>query len=631
MNINPIRIRSIIGWFVTSLILTNCNLSNEEKENSMSTPDPHSFSQPQQSVITHLDWKANIDFDKKTINGEAKYRIKSSKSASYIILDTKNLSIESVTNGNNESLEFQIGEKVESLGSPLKIAITPQTRELNIKYQTSPNAEALQWLKPSQTAGKENPFLFTQSQAILARSWIPVQDSPGIRFTYGADVKVPSHLLALMSADNPTKLRSDGNYHFEMKQPIPAYLMALAVGDIKFQSLGKRSGVYAEPSMLQKSANEFEDLENMISAAENLYGPYQWDRYDLIVLPPSFPFGGMENPRLTFATPTILAGDKSLTSLVAHELAHSWSGNLVTNATWDDFWLNEGFTVYFEYRIMEAMYGRPYSEMLSLLSYQDLNDEVKEMIDNGEAEDTKLKLNLIRRNPDDGMTAIAYEKGYFFLRLLDEKVGRQKFDDFLKTYFSQNAFKVMTTEEFVIALKRDLFDAYKIDWDQSIIDNWVYGVGLPQNCPLPVSDKFTIVDEAREQWMIDEDPESLDEKYLTYQWSTHEWLHFLRTLPDSLNQEQMSALDNGFGFTQSNNSEITAAWLMHVVKNEYTPGYNKLETFLVNTGRRKFLTPLYKALILTANGKQMATDIYKKARPNYHFVSYSTMDELLKN
>lgn len=296
--------------------------------------DIHSFSKPKEAVITHLKWNAIISFEKKMIEATAEFTIQTSTIASKIILDTKNLNIISVKESFTDAdLIYSLGKKQEHLGQPLVIEITPNTKKIIIAYSTNPGAEALQWLTPVQTAGKLKPFLFTQSQAILARSWIPIQDSPGIRFTYEAQVQVPKELLALMSAENPQEKNESGLYSFKMKQKIPAYLMALAVGDLEFQSMGPRTGVYAEPSILTKAAYEFAETEDMIDVAESLYGPYQWDRYDILVLPPSFPFGGMENPRLTFATPTILAGDRSLTSLVAHELAHSWSGNLVTNAT----------------------------------------------------------------------------------------------------------------------------------------------------------------------------------------------------------------------------------------------------------------------------------------------------------
>ena len=358
----------------------------------------------------------------------------------------------------------------------------------------------MQWLSAQQTASKNNPFLFTQSEAILARSWVPCQDSPSIRFTYDAEVTVPANLLALMSASNPREKNTTGIYQFAMRQPIPSYLLALSVGDIKFHEISQRSGIYAEPSLVDTAAWEFADLEKMIAGAEALYGKYRWDQYDVIVLPPSFPFGGMENPRLTFATPTILAGDRSLTSLIAHELAHSWSGNLVTNATWDDFWLNEGFTVYFEHRIMEKLYGRDYSEMLALLALQDLHETVDDMKAKNLYGDTKLKLNLVGRNPDEGVTDIAYDKGYFFLRSIEEQHGRDKFDGFVKDYFNENAFKAMDTDGFIAYLKNYYQTKYSITIEDSFLNAWIFTEGLPANCPKPVSTRFEKVDDFSQQW-----------------------------------------------------------------------------------------------------------------------------------
>lgn len=600
---------------------------NDEK---MKEVDQHSFARPDEAVVTHLNWDAEVNFELKKIQATAALTIEASSDAKQLVLDTKDLTVTSVINGNNEVLGFELGASQPFVGAPLTISITPETKQVVISYETSEKAEALQWLEPSQTTDKAYPFLFTQSQAILARSWIPIQDSPGIRFTYNATVQVPSDLLALMSASNPVDKNDNGIYTFEMKQAIPAYLMALSVGDIQFSSLGDRSGVYAEPSVLNKAAAEFEDLEKMISAAEALYGPYRWDRYDIIVLPSSFPFGGMENPRLTFATPTILAGDKSLTSLVAHELAHSWSGNLVTNANWNDFWLNEGFTVYFEYRIMEAVYGRDYSEMLALLSFQDLKAEIVDMKASGDFKDTSLKLDLAGRNPDDGMTSIAYDKGYFFLRLLEETVGRDKFDAFLKDYFTSNSFKTMTTKGFIERLQTQLFDAYQLDIRPEFYEAWIYSPDLPENCPIPVSDKFENVDKALVTWSSNQSKEEMQTSYSSDNWSTHEWLRFIRGLPDSLSIDQMSNLDRAFGFTSSGNSEIFDAWAIHVIANKYEAGYDQLESFLINTGRRKFLMPLYREFVKTPEGTEMARAIYEKARPNYHFVSSSSIDALLE-
>lgn len=599
---------------------------NEEPTADMKVEDPHSYARPEESVVKHLDWQAKINFDAKKITAKASLSIESAEDAKKLILDTKDLNIDKVTLGDKEEkATYELGKKDEIMGTPLIIDITPDVETVHVYYTTSENAEALQWLEPVQTAGKEHPFLFTQSQAILARTWVPIQDSPGIRFTYSAEVEVPKGLLALMSAENPQEKNASGKYKFQMEQPIPAYLLALAVGNLEFEEIGPRTGVYAEPSVIDEAKYEFGELEEMVTAAEELYGPYQWGRYDILVLPPSFPFGGMENPRLTFATPTILAGDRSLTSLVAHELAHSWSGNLVTNATWNDFWLNEGFTVYFEQRIMEKLYGRDYSEMLATLAAQDLREEVATMTEEGKEADTRLRLELEGRNPDDGVTSIAYDKGYLFLRYLEEAAGREAFDKFLKEYFERNAFKVMTTEEFISQLETHLINKERINLGSIKIREWIYEPGLPADIPSPESDRFTLVDKEIESFMAGTPATQLD----TTGWSSHEWLHFVRSLPADLEKEKMAELDKAFGLTNTGNSEVLTAWLQQSIRNNYEAAYPKLEEFLINTGRRKFLTPLYGELIKTDEGKERALEIYKKARPNYHFVATNTIDEML--
>jgi hypothetical protein len=410
-----------------------------------------------------------------------------------------------------------------------------------------------------------------------------------------------------------------------MQQPIPSYLLALAVGDVEFKAISDRSGVYAEPSVVDTAAWEFADMEKMISGAEELYGDYRWEQYDVIVLPPSFPFGGMENPRLTFATPTILAGDRSLTSLIAHELAHSWSGNLVTNADWNDFWLNEGFTVYFEHRIMEKLYGKDYSEMLAKLALQALRETIADLKKNNTYEDTKLKLNLDGRNPDDGVTDIAYNKGYFFLRSIEEKYGRDKFDDFVKDYFNQNAFRAMNTNGFITYLKNYYQTNFNAKIEIDYLNNWIFTEGLPADCPQPASPRFEQVESLIRDWR----ESGLLEIDRTASWSTHEWLHFLKNLPDSLTITQMEALDKFGKFTASGNAEILTSWLTLAIRHNYAKANARLEDFLIHTGRRKFLNPLYNELIKTPDGKERAKTIYKGARPNYHFVATNTFDKLL--
>ncbi len=587
--------------------------------------DPHSFANPAEVRVTHLKWKADVDFDKRIISATASWRIKNTGSGDVVIFDTKDLNIEEVTINDGIKAQYRLSENDSILGKALAVMIDSKTASVNIRYKTNPQAEAIQWLTPSQTSGKVHPFMFTQSQAVLARSWVPCQDSPAVKFTYDAEVKVPSQFLALMSASNPQEKNDQSVYHFEMRQPIPSYLLALTAGDISFKPISDRAGVYAEPSILEKSAWEFTDLEKMVKGAEELYGSYRWERYDVIVLPPSFPFGGMENPRLTFATPTILAGDRSLTSLIAHELAHSWSGNLVTNATWNDFWLNEGFTVYFEHRIMEKLYGRDYSEMLAALSMQDLLATIEDLKSQNNYADTKLKLDLEGRNPDEGVTDIAYNKGYFFLRSIEEKYGREKFDAFLKSYFGDNAFTSLDTNQFITFITNFYQSKFNIALPDSLFEEWIFSEGLPSSTPSPQSKRFEQPEEEIRKW---KSGTKLD-KRSAKEWSTHEWLHFLKNVPSELTIAQMKELDAFGEFTSSGNSEILAQWFVLAIRNKYEVAFPKLETFLIGVGRRKFLSPLYSELAKTPEGKERAREIYKTARPNYHYVATSTFDKLL--
>ncbi|MEL7338999.1 MAG: M1 family metallopeptidase [Bacteroidota bacterium] len=590
--------------------------------------DPHSYANPEEAYVKDLTLSLNVLMEDEILEGEAIWEIGKNRNAEEIILDTKEmeiLEVEISTDGKTPNpAAFTLDEADEILGQALHIPITPGTRFVHVKYRTTDQAEALQFLPPEQTHKGTSPFLLTQSQAINARTWVPCQDSPGRRFTYSATVKVPQGLMALMSAANPTEVAEDGIYTFEMEQPIPSYLLALAVGEVEFQSLGETSGVYAEPTLLEASAYEFQEVEAMIDIAEELYGPYRWDRYDIIVLPPSFPFGGMENPRLTFATPTILAGDRSLVSLIAHELAHSWSGNLVTNATWNDFWLNEGFTVYFENRIMEALKGKEYANMLAQISLRDLKKEVRAM--GPENISTKLAIDLSATNPDDGVTSIAYDKGFYFLKTIESVIGREAWDQFLSGYFQEYAFKTMTTDEFVEILRSELLEEHPGAEEEINLELWIYGTGIPDNLPVPVSDNFAKVEEAVNAWIAGVDEEELGSD----QWSSHEWLHFIHTLPEATNAEELSRLDEVFTLTASSNSEVQAAWYERAIRSNYEVAKPEIKSFLTTVGRRKFLMPLYSAMKETDGWRPFAEEIYAEARPKYHLISVMSVDELLE-
>jgi len=587
--------------------------------------DTHSFAKPNEAVAKHLDLDIEVDLILKKIFGKASYTIEQAPNAKFIHFDFKGLEIDKVTfNDTDEKQKYQVIKGDEIHGHDFTIPINSSVKKVNIYYQTTNKTEALQFLNPQQTADKKHPFLFTQGQAILTRTWIPIQDSPQLRLTYNAKVKVAQkELMAVMSAENPKEKSIDGIYHFKMEQAISPYLIALAVGDFEYKKISNRTGVYAEHSLIDKAKYEFEDVEKMIVAAENLYGAYNWQQYDIIVLPPSFPFGGMENPRLTFATPTIIAGDKSLTTLVAHELAHSWSGNLVTNATWDDFWLNEGFTVYFERRIMEAVYGKKYADMLAVIGRQDLDEGLHGLKDN--PNDTKLKLDLTGRTPDDGMTDIAYEKGFLFLKTLEQEVGRIKMDAFLKGYFKEYAFSTITTEKFITYLNTNLLEPNKIIFNT---EEWIYKSGIPSNQVKITSNKFAIVMDVIQQW---EKGEITGKDICTKSdWVIQQKIHFIRNIPTSITKAQLKDLDNFCEFTNTQNSYILMVWLEQAIKHDYHANNldNKMEEFLTTVGRRWYVSTIYRAL--KNNGKQdVALKIYKKARKNYHSVTANTVDKML--
>jgi leukotriene A-4 hydrolase/aminopeptidase len=573
--------------------------------------DYHSLSNPEQVLVKHIALDLSLDFDQKVMRGTAALDYqKVDPAAKVLILDTNDLSINKVTSGDQE-LSFTLQSDDSFLGSALEIVLPENDARIVIDYATSPQASGVQWLTPVQTAGGKQPFLFTQAQATHARSFIPLQDSPQVRVTYEAIIRTPKELLAVMSAANDPQTERDGVYEFNMPQAVPSYLIALAVGDLEFKAMGERTGVYAEPSVLDAAAAEFEDTESMLIATEKAYGPYSWDRYDLLILPPSFPFGGMENPRLSFITPTVIAGDKSLVSLIAHELAHSWSGNAVTNATWRDLWLNEGFTTYLTYRIMENVYGSDRFNMEAVLGYQDLQADLNSL----EANDQILAIDLRGRDPDDVFSNIPYEKGALFLREVEHKIGRDNFDAFLKDYFKEFAFQSITTDQFIDHLKKTLLIEYADKLELARIEQWIFAAGLPDAAPVPESDAFSIVDTARSNWLAGElAVDSID----TADWTVHQWLYFLNNMPEAMSQENMLALDKVFDLTDSKNNEIAHSWLLMSVKNWYTPALPRLHAYLTSIGRNKLVKPLYRELSKTEKGKALGRKAFAQAKPGYH-------------
>ncbi len=582
--------------------------------------DIHSYANPSEVRVNHVALDLDVDFEAHRLEGTVTLALDGS--AASLVVDTRDLEIAatevSIDGAVFSATEFKLGDSDPVLGAPLTIQLVDGASHVRIRYATSPGASGLQWLEPAQTAGGESPYLYSQSQAIHARSWIPLQDTPSVRATYSAVIRTPPGLLAVMSASNEPDAERTGEYHFEMPQAIPSYLIALAVGDIAFEAMSDRTGVYAEPSVVEAAASEFADTERMMQAIEPMFGPYRWGRYDILVLPPSFPFGGMENPRLTFASPTLIAGDRSLVGVIAHELAHSWSGNLVTNATWRDFWLNEGFTVYLENRIQEAVFGAERSAMEASLEVTGLREDMATLPEAGEI----LHVDLTDRDPDDGFTLVPYVKGMLLLRTMEEAVGRERWDPFLRGYFDEFAFQSITTADFVTYLTANLPEAAAaVD-----LEEWIERPGLPADAVLPESDALAQVERARESWL---DGAVSAAELPMGNWSTQESLHFLSTMPDDISVERTAELDAAFELTEAQNAEIIARWLQESVERGYEPAYARLEPFLTSVGRRKFLTPLYEALVKTPEGKQRAAAIYEKARSGYHPIAQATVDQIL--
>ena len=584
--------------------------------------DPHSYARPDEARVLNVSLNVRADFERKRIAGTCTLTIAAREDAREIVLDSKGLSIGSVS-GNGRELPFTIGAHDEELGAPLTIQLNG-AREITIAYESAENANALQWLTPEQTASGK-PFLFSQGQAILTRTWAPTQDSPGIRQTFDVRLVVPEGLTAVMSAEmlTPNGEAAEGGraFRFRMQNPVPIYLMSLAAGELQFGSVGPRTGVWAEPGVLERGIYECADMEAMLRATEAMYGPYRWGRYDVLILPPSFPYGGMENPRLTFLTPTFLAGDRSLVSLIAHELAHSWSGNLVTNAVWADGWLNEGFTTYIEGRIVEAIYGTEQANMQNVLAWADIQAGIA----SAPADSQRLHLES-ERNAGEHGSAIVYEKGALFLRTIERSLGRRRFDSYLRSYFDRYAFQPMTTQQFLADFRQHVVRGDATLETQLQLDAWAYEPGLPSNAEQPHAAAFDQVDAAVAAFNAGGAPDAA----VWANWGTFERQRFLQTLPRELARERLDALEAAFSLNQTGNYEVAFNWLELVVANRYEPSVPALEAFLTSQGRGKFIRPIYRALWDQGDwGRPIARRIYGEARPGYHNLVTNAVDRIV--
>ena len=579
--------------------------------------DEFSYAEPDKVRIQDLSLDLAVDFDAKQISGTATYTLDwIDPKANTLVLDTRDLTITKVEaagkDGTYGALQYALADADPLLGSKLTVQVPERNATVRIAYKTSPEASGLQWLAPSMTEGKKQPFMFSQSQQIHARSWVPLQDTTQVRFTYSAHVTAPSNAMVLMSADNDPDAARDGDYNFTMPQAIPSYLMAIAAGDLVFKPISERSGVWAEPAMVEKAAAEFEDTEKMIQTAESLYGPYRWGRYDILVLPPSFPYGGMENPRLTFATPTVIVGDKSLVSLVAHELAHSWSGNLVTFSTSRDAWLNEGLTSYVENRLVEALFGKDQAAMESAIAREELKQEFTE--DNKPLQRLAIKPGDLD-DPDNNLTSTVYTKGAWFMEALEKRFGREPFDAFLRGYFDHFAFQSIDTTQFRDYAIANLLQKHPGTMSQEEFDAWLYEPGVPASAPQVRSQRFAVVDAARIAWTGSGE---LPVSQITSAWSTQEWVRFLDGMPETLTTGQMAALDAAYKFTGTPNGEIAQRWYPLAARSGYHAADGEMAAFMQRVGRRKLIMPIYNALVQTPEGLVFAKGVFERAEPGYH-------------
>jgi leukotriene-A4 hydrolase len=590
--------------------------------------DEHSWSEPDKVVIRDLGLDLRVDFAKKELRGSADLALDWKDPAHRrLVLDTRDLKIDKVLgksgDGGWRRLAFELAPRDPIFGQKLTITMKRPYEIVRVRYRTSPEASGLQWLEPSLTGGKKLPFMFSQSQAIHARSWVPLQDTPSVRYTYTAHLETDPELMALMSADNPPDAPRDGDYVFRMSQPIPSYLMAIAAGDLVFRPISERSGVWAEPGVVDSAVKEFADTEQMIQVTESLYGPYRWERYDLLILPASFPFGGMENPRLSFITPTVIVGDKSLVSLIAHELAHSWSGNLVTNASWKDMWLNEGFTSYVENRIVESLFGEERAKMEDVISQFGLMGELEQM----PKERQKLALGpLPGVDPDEALTDVAYIKGAWFLQFLEQRFGRETFDAYLRSYFNEFAFQSITTDQFVAHMTQHLLPKNTEAVTEAELDAWLNGPGIPDFAQAAKSARFDAVDAARTRWL---QRRAAANELITASWTTQEWVRFLEGMPTTVAPDQLVELDRVFKFTGTGNGEIAQRWYPLAVRSGYFEARPAIAEFLQRIGRRKLIMPTYEALAATQEGREFARKVYAEARPGYHPITIASVEAAL--
>ena len=575
--------------------------------------DAHSFADDTHARIHSFDLAATVDFATQTLAATVTLRF-AAPATGALDLDTRDLAIERIEDAHGHALAFTVHPPEPHIGSRLAITLAHATPSISIRYRTAPDASAMQWLAPAQTAGGVQPYVFTQCQAIHARSIVPLQDTPGVRVTYTAALTIPRALRVVMAAaDRGRTEEGDTAVHrWEMPQPIPPYLFAFAVGDLASRDLSPRARVWAEPSVVDAAAWEFAMVEDHITAAESLFGPYDWERFDFLIMPPSFPYGGMENPRLTFFSPTTIAGDRSLVSVMAHELAHSWTGNLVTNANAEHFWLNEGFTMYAERRITEATEGADAAALSAALGRRELEESIARFADRPEM--TKLRPNLTGVDPDDCYSLIPYEKGYFFLAAIESVVGRAAFEAWLKTYLASYRFGTVTTEQFEAHLEAALPGALA----KANARAWIDGVGIPEGAVPPRSIKLDAIEDLHG---------ALPAPEVAAAWTATEWNLYLESVPRPASHDLCRALD--VQLTASKNYDVLVAWLTLALQSGYHAVLPRVDQVVAEVGRMKYLRPMYTNLATDPSTRDRAAQLFAKNAASYHPIARQMVEGVL--
>lgn len=590
--------------------------------------DPLSFAHDDQVKVRDVKLDLDADFERKTLSGYAELSLEwIDASAATLDLDTRDLHIDKIealdANGQWHTAAYTLDPAVPALGQALHIDAAAHPDKVRVTYRTSPDAAALQWMSPAQTVGGKHPFMFSYNEPIQGRSWLPLQDTPAVRFSYSARIGAPAGLRVVMSANNDPAATGKGGWYFRMPQPIPSYLLAIAIGELDYRKLGPRTGIYAEPQRIAAAQYEMADTEKMMAAAETLYGPYRWGQYDMLVLPPSFPLGGMENPRLTFLTPTVIAGDRSLVPLVAHELAHSWAGNLVTMASQKHLWLNEGVTTYITNRIVEQIYGVEFATMALQVEQEDTLAYIGKV--------PQSKQGLVTEFPDTDAEhytdkGLAYQKGAWFMRTLEQRAGRALFDPFLRGWFDQNAFRSVTTDQFKHYLQTELLRAHPEVMSTAELNAWLYGPGIPASALRASSPRLARLDKVRAAWLKGDIATT---QLGAGNWEAVEWIKFLNDIDGKASAAQLQSLDKACHLTGTANNEVAFRFYRAGIKAGYEAVLEPVREFLMHVGRMKFAGPLYYVLLTTPAKHDWALAVYQQARPRYHPDTQRKLDQLI--